>query len=250
MDEAGFEFIDDAYAKLKCSICPTAETKKQGYKIECSHGRCKIAFHVTCAQRAGLHMSIEDDGADGVRASIAKQAYYEKEAQTEDAIRVGMLHVARDRWADDSTAWLLGGGYDVADAVVDLGAAGVPTLTLWGREDEVIPAGGGESSQHYYYVSQAAQLGAWAEANGCDAAATNVSTPFDGEGRPLLTDFGLAKVFRADGAASETRAGGGRPRSSADAANFGQPWLKLAVQHPKLGSTPNIVESGPSDCQT
>ena len=29
-----------------------------------------------------------------------------------------------------------------ADAVVDLGAAGVPTLTLWGREDEVIPAGG------------------------------------------------------------------------------------------------------------
>ena len=81
-------------------------------------------------------------GADGVRESIAKQAYFEKEAQTDDAIAVGMLHVARDRWADDSTAWLLGGGYDVADAVVDLGAAGVPTLTLWGREDEVIPAGG------------------------------------------------------------------------------------------------------------
>ena len=79
-------------------------------------------------------------GADGVRESIAKQAYFEKEAQTDDAIAVGMLHVARDRWADDSTAWLLGGGYDVADAVVDLGAAGVPTLTLWGREDEVIPA--------------------------------------------------------------------------------------------------------------
>ena len=81
-------------------------------------------------------------GADGVRESIAKQAYFEKEAQTDDAIAVGMLHVARDRWADDSTAWLLGGGYDVADAVVDLGAAGVPTLTLWGREDEVILAGG------------------------------------------------------------------------------------------------------------
>ena len=55
-----------------------------------------------------------------------------------------------------------------------------------GLEDKQIPAGGGESSQHYYYVSQAAQLGAWAEANGCDAAATNVSTPFDGEGRPAM----------------------------------------------------------------
>ena len=47
MDEAGFEFIDKAHANLKCSICTTAEMKKQGYKIQCSHGRCQAAFHAS-----------------------------------------------------------------------------------------------------------------------------------------------------------------------------------------------------------
>ena len=37
--------------------------------------------------------------------------------------------------------------------------------------------------------------------------------------------------------------------SRAAAASLGQPWLKLAVQQPKLGSTPKTVESGPSLCQ-
>lgn len=76
-------------------------------------------------------------GAPSVRESIAKQAYFDKPAQTEDAIRVGMLHVARDRWAADSTEWLLSGGYNVSGLVPSLSA--VPSLTLWGREDEVIP---------------------------------------------------------------------------------------------------------------
>ena len=32
---------------------------------------------------------------------------------------------------------------------------------------------------------------------------------------------------------------------NADSANFGQPWLKFAVQQPKLGSKPNICDSLP-----
>ena len=46
-----------------------------------------------------------------VRESIAKQAYCVKEAQTEDAIRVGNLHLNRAAWEEDSLEWLLSGAY-------------------------------------------------------------------------------------------------------------------------------------------
>ena len=79
--------------------------------------------------------------APAVRRSIAKQAYCEKDAQTDDAIAVGNLHIARARWEEDSLEWLLGGAYgDLAPSVP--AADAVPTLTLWGREDEVIPPEG------------------------------------------------------------------------------------------------------------
>lgn len=77
-----------------------------------------------------------------VRASIAKQAYHVKEDQTDDAIRCGNLHCFnRAKWEDDSLEWLLGGAYgDQSPQVAALRA--VPCLTLWGREDEVIPPEG------------------------------------------------------------------------------------------------------------
>jgi len=75
-------------------------------------------------------------GAPKVRESIALQAYFDKPAQTEDAIRVGMLHVARPEWSRDSVEWLLLGGYDVQQLMPSL--SGLPCLTLWGRQDEVI----------------------------------------------------------------------------------------------------------------
>jgi len=96
MDEAGFEFIDPAHAKLKCSICPNAETKKQGFKIQCSFGRCQVAFHVTCAQRAGLHMSIEDDGADGVRNLVyCKKHTPEAKAESDRATAGGKAKLGK-----------------------------------------------------------------------------------------------------------------------------------------------------------
>ena len=79
--------------------------------------------------------------APGVRESIAKQAYFVKEDQTEDAIRCGNLHLNRAQWEADSLEWLLGGAYgDQAPLVPRL--AGLDTLTLWGREDEVVPPAG------------------------------------------------------------------------------------------------------------
>ena len=61
------------------------------------------------------------------------------------AIAVGNLHIARPEWEDDSLEWLLGGAYrDIGPSVDLLGE--LPTLTLWGRQDEVIPP---------------AQLGSW-----------------------------------------------------------------------------------------
>mmetsp|Transcript_70056 Transcript_70056/g.149987 ORF Transcript_70056/g.149987 Transcript_70056/m.149987 type:complete len:207 (-) Transcript_70056:197-817(-) len=79
-------------------------------------------------------------GSPDVRASIAKQAYFEKEKQTEDAIRIGQLHVLRPEWAEDSTEWLQSGGYLLQDLVPRLSA--IPCLALWGRNDEVIPPEG------------------------------------------------------------------------------------------------------------
>ena len=76
--------------------------------------------------------------APGVRESIAKQAYSVKELQTEDAIRCGSLHLNRPKWEDDSLEWLLGGAYGGIETDVPR-LAEIPTLTLWGRKDEVIP---------------------------------------------------------------------------------------------------------------
>ena len=66
MDKAaGFDLIPKNRGSLKCTLCPTIEAGRSGFKIQCSHKKCAVAFHVTCAQRAQLHMAIEDDGTDG-----------------------------------------------------------------------------------------------------------------------------------------------------------------------------------------
>lgn len=79
--------------------------------------------------------------APEVRESIAKQAYCVKENQSADAIRVGNLHLRRPQWEADSLVWLLSGAYGgIAADVPRLTER--PCLTLWGREDEVIPPSG------------------------------------------------------------------------------------------------------------
>ena len=60
----GIENIVLARLKLMCYIC---RKRKHGACIQCSKANCCTAFHVTCAQQAGLYMSIQDTGEEVIK---------------------------------------------------------------------------------------------------------------------------------------------------------------------------------------
>ncbi|XP_013363205.1 PREDICTED: lysine-specific demethylase 4A isoform X2 [Chinchilla lanigera] len=46
--------------KLKCVFCKKRRKRSAGCCVQCSHGRCPTAFHVSCAQAAGVMMQPDD----------------------------------------------------------------------------------------------------------------------------------------------------------------------------------------------
>ncbi|KAJ6659819.1 hypothetical protein lerEdw1_018274 [Lerista edwardsae] len=73
----GIDNIPPARWKLTCYIC---KQKGMGAAIQCHKVNCYTAFHVTCAQRAGLFMKIEpmrETSLNGTTFTVRKTAYCE-----------------------------------------------------------------------------------------------------------------------------------------------------------------------------
>ncbi|NXF10826.1 BRPF3 protein, partial [Smithornis capensis] len=71
----GINNIPSARWKLTCCIC---KQKGMGAAIQCHKVNCYTAFHVTCAQRAGLFMKIEpmrETSISGTTFTVRKTAY-------------------------------------------------------------------------------------------------------------------------------------------------------------------------------
>lgn len=73
----GVKNIPSARWKLTCYLC---KQKGRGASIQCHKANCYRAFHVTCAQKAGLFMKIDpirETGTNGTTFSVKKTAFCE-----------------------------------------------------------------------------------------------------------------------------------------------------------------------------
>nr|XP_039262766.1 peregrin-like [Styela clava] len=71
----GLKRIPAARWKLSCYIC---KQRNSGACIQCHRTNCYTAFHVTCAQQAGLYMKMDpvrETGKNGVTVTVRKAAF-------------------------------------------------------------------------------------------------------------------------------------------------------------------------------
>ncbi|EDV25831.1 uncharacterized protein TRIADDRAFT_35784, partial [Trichoplax adhaerens] len=66
------EKIPAARWKLPCYLC---KKRNSGACIQCYKANCYTAFHVTCAQQAGLYLKMEPLKENGVVVAVKKEAY-------------------------------------------------------------------------------------------------------------------------------------------------------------------------------
>ncbi len=68
-------------------------------------------------------------------------SYYDEETYaTEDAIEIGCLHTRRAGWKEALLNFIASGGFTPTTDVARVAEKGIPTLIVWGRQDEVLPA--------------------------------------------------------------------------------------------------------------
>ena len=71
-----------------------------------------------------------------LRQMANKMAYNDKKKYaTDDAMRIGRLHTHLPGWTDANVAFMRSGGYSVSTRLSEVK---VPTLVVWGRQDEIL----------------------------------------------------------------------------------------------------------------
>ena len=57
-----FELPYDRWGSKACALCEDERLCRTGFTVSCDAGMCKSHFHVTCAQREGMHIIIPSHG--------------------------------------------------------------------------------------------------------------------------------------------------------------------------------------------